>query len=101
MRFWKTISIISITAFGCAFVLVWALFGLRSIIGAKSRPLTNRRFEFTPSRHDRGQYLVEYVARCPYCHSELDWTSQGAPPKLGKALAGRVWTPYGFPWLVS
>lgn len=101
MRYWKPASIITVCVLCCAVVAGGLFFGFRPLMGAKIRPLTDRKFDPTVSRRERGRYLVESVARCPYCHSELDWSSPGAPPTNGKALAGRVWTPYGFPWLVS
>src|SRR5262245_33275585 len=57
--------------------------GLRPIIGAKSRPLTDRRFESTPARLERGKYLVTAVSGCIYCHGELDWNAPGFPIKPG------------------
>ena len=35
--------------------------GLRPILGAKARALTDRRFESTPERLERGHYLVSAV----------------------------------------
>jgi mono/diheme cytochrome c family protein len=75
--------------------------GWRPITGAKARALTERKFERTPARMERGRYLVEGVAACFACHSEVDWNSPGAPVAAGKKGAGRVWTLEEMPWLVA
>jgi cytochrome c len=77
------------------------LFGWEPLFGAKIRPLSRLKFEPTPARLERGAYLVQAVARCPYCHSELNWDLPGAPAKPETILAGRLWTQEGFSWLVS
>lgn len=56
-----------------------------------ARPLTDRVFETTTERIERGEYLVNGILQCFVCHSERDWTKPGAPPVEGRAGAGRVW----------
>ena len=63
-------------------ILITATIGWRPVVGAKSRPLTDRYFERTPGRVARGQYLVEGVAACFDCHSEAP-----AQLKVGEAPA--------------
>ncbi len=70
-------------------------------LGVRLRPLASTSFEPTTARLDRGAYLVQAVARCPYCHSEQDWSLPGAPAKTDKVMAGKVWTEEGYPWLVA
>lgn len=55
-----------------------------------ARPLTDRRFERTPERRERGRYLAEGVLQCAICHSERDDGEPGAPPRAGRAFAGAV-----------
>ena len=43
-------------------VAITATVGWRPIIGPRSRPLTDRKFEPTPERLERGRYLAENVA---------------------------------------
>lgn len=58
---------------------------------AQARPLTDRTFEATPARLDRGEYLVEGLLRCLTCHSERDWDAPGAPPiEATKGAGARV-----------
>ena len=76
-----------------------ALVGIRPFIGPRARPLTERRFEPTPQRLERGQYLVNSVSGCVYCHSELDWQSPGFPIKVGTVGGGRSWAEEGLPWI--
>jgi len=43
-------------------VAITATVGWRPIIGPRSRPLTDRKFDPTPERLARGRYLAENVA---------------------------------------
>ncbi len=60
------------------------------ILGPDTRTVTDRRFEATPARLARGEYLVEGVAACMKCHSSLDLDRFGAPPKEGMHGAGAL-----------
>jgi mono/diheme cytochrome c family protein len=40
---------------------------------------TEPPFEATPARLERGRYLVENVADCFGCHSDVDWKETGLP----------------------
>jgi hypothetical protein len=75
--------------------------GWRPITGAKSRSLTDRKFEPSAARTERGKYLTEAVMGCFDCHSERDWNSPGAPMMQARMGAGRAWAVDGMPWLVS
>lgn len=55
-----------------------------------ARPLTDRTFERTEARVDRGRYLTEHLLQCFVCHSERDWDAPGAPPRAGRKGAGFV-----------
>jgi len=50
------------------------------------------------TRLERGRYLVENVANCFLCHSEVDWAAEGAPPKPGRAGAGTVFPDANLPF---
>lgn len=77
------------------------LVGIRPIIGPRARPLTERTFERTPQRMERGQYLVISVNGCVFCHSELDWQAPGFPPKAGTEGGGRSFGEEGLPWITA
>ena len=62
--------------------------GWRPFIGPKARPLTGRKFEPSPARQARGQYLVENLGDCFGCHGEHDWKKHDAPLIPGTAGAG-------------
>jgi mono/diheme cytochrome c family protein len=83
-----------------AFVLPFTI-GIRPIVGAQARSLTERRFEATPVRLERGRYLVTSVSGCFICHSELDWQAPGFPVKAGTEGAGRVWDREGLPFVTA
>jgi mono/diheme cytochrome c family protein len=65
------------------------MIGIRPIIGPKSRVLTDRRFEATPARLERGRYLVTSVSGCALCHGQIDWNAPGFPVKAGTEGGGR------------
>lgn len=101
-RRWKKIAGFTVLAIVAALSLIITLtIGWRPIIGARARALTNRQFERTPARLERGRYIAENVAVCFDCHSEKDWQAPGAPPMQGKVGAGRDWAVDGISWLVA
>ena len=57
---------------GLAAVALTFTVGWRPVIGAKKRALTSRKFEVTPARMQRGDYLVHAVMHCMGCHSKYD-----------------------------
>jgi mono/diheme cytochrome c family protein len=60
----------------------------------RMRPIdASKRFEPTPARLARGQYIVEAEAHCLHCHSERDWKTHGAPVRPGMLGAG-----WDVPW---
>ena len=97
-----------IVAFLASFLAPAAIYGWsfytqfwRVIIGPRSRPLRNIKFEITPARVARGAYLVRGALNCFRCHSDRDWSQPGAPPVVGKEGAGHVYADEGIPWLVA
>jgi hypothetical protein len=54
----------------------------------------------TPERLRRGEYLVEAVAQCFHCHSEVDWKATGQP-RPGKKGGGTIFPEDGMEWLVA
>lgn len=75
--------------------------GIRPFVGARSRTLTDRRFDATPVRLARGRYLVTSVSGCFSCHGELDWQANGFPVKPGTEGGGRVWDREGLPYVTA
>lgn len=89
MQRWTKIG--AIVIFGIGIALAAAItftIGWRPILGPKARPLSNRVFEKTPQRMERGEYLVENVLGCFDCHAERDWTQHDAPLLPGTKGAG-------------
>src|SRR5215471_3104344 len=70
---------------GITFTIGW-----RPFIGPRIRPVTDRKFDATPARMERGKYIVNSVAGCFFCHSERDASLPGAPPKAGREGAGNL-----------
>lgn len=74
--------------------------GLRPFVGPKVRPLTDRRFEPSPARLERGKYLITSgAAPCAICHSPMDIAGGGMQVPPGLELTGRSWAAEGAPFL--
>jgi hypothetical protein len=98
-RRWKiaiaVLVLLPILAFAIGTAVIYRMLGwnyasrfvIGTAIGTRARPLTNRQFERTTTRIERGRYLVE-AARCFRCHSETD--SQTDLPLPGAMGAGTV-----------
>jgi mono/diheme cytochrome c family protein len=97
-RWFKRIGLIFLAFIVLILAAVPAVIGIRPIIGPRARPLTDRTFERTPERIERGRYLANSVAPCIGCHSEIDWTG-GFVLKAGLEGSGRSWADEGIPWL--
>ena len=68
----KGVGFIAVALFALGSVAVPMAIGIRPIIGARIRPVTDRRFDATPARLERGRYLATAVSGCFSCHGELD-----------------------------
>jgi mono/diheme cytochrome c family protein len=90
------IVLIVILAGAITFTIGW-----RPFFGPSVRALTDRKFEPTPERLQRGQYLVESVTGCFACHSKYDDSAQPAPVLISKKGAGRVFLEEGEMRVVS
>jgi len=89
-RAWKWIAG---TIVGLALLLaiaITATVGWRPFLGPRARPLTARRFEATPERLKRGQYIATALSGCLYCHTPHDWKTPGEPMTAGMEGAGGV-----------
>ena len=64
--------------------------GWRPFIGPKARPLTDRKFDSTPQRLERGKYIATALSGCVYCHSPHDWKATDTPINAGMVGSGDV-----------
>ena len=62
--------------------------GWRPFLGPRSRPVTDRKFEATAARLERGKYVVNSVALCFECHSERDRNAPDVPILPGREGSG-------------
>jgi mono/diheme cytochrome c family protein len=76
--------LLALAALALTFTVGW-----RPVIGAKKRPLTSRKFQPTPERMRRGEYLAHAVMKCMICHSKYDEKAD-PPALLSKEGAGHV-----------
>jgi mono/diheme cytochrome c family protein len=96
---WIFVALAVVLAVGITFTIGW-----RPFIGPRAGRLTARKFESTPARLARGEYLVLSVTDCMACHAGHDWTAHDAPllpNSLGagqdmnilKGFPGKVYAP--------
>jgi mono/diheme cytochrome c family protein len=97
-RWQKVLLFVAIALLALLAVGITATIGWRPIIGPRARALTDRRFEPTPARLARGEYLVKGVTPCLVCHSESDPNEQWVP-KAGAEGAGQAWPEAALSWL--
>jgi mono/diheme cytochrome c family protein len=76
-------------------VLVVVLGGITAIgwevvLGPDARPVTDRKFEVTPAKLDRGRYLAEGPAACFHCHTDHDTSRPEYPIRQDRKGAGWV-----------
>jgi hypothetical protein len=83
---WSSGTLLTVLAIAISVTIGW-----RPVVGAKSRPLTDRLFERTPARRVRGEYLVKSVTACFDCHSDApaQWRP-GEAPAFTALGSGRV-----------
>jgi len=96
-RFWRVLLFVVAVVAAILAVAVSATIGWRPFIGPRARSLNGRKFEVTPERLARGNYLANSVSGCMFCHSPHDWNSSGAPAIEGKLGAGAVFPLDGLP----
>ena len=78
-----------------AFVGIWvAQAGPK--MSTTSSALDEFRAEPSPTRLERGRYLVEAVAHCFECHGEQDWLHHGSLPLPGRKGVGQLVTHEAF-----
>src|SRR5580692_8712501 len=78
-------------------IVITLTIGWSPFFGPKARALTNRTFERTPQRLERGRYIATGLSSCVYCHSPHDWTSPDTPTVAGKEASGEVLPYTGLP----
>jgi mono/diheme cytochrome c family protein len=103
MKRWKKTALAVVSV---VFALIGAglpaVVGIRPFIGPKTRALTDRRFERTPARLERGKYLVTTAhPPCVLCHSPIDGKDGHLMVREGMEMAGRNWAPDGIPFVTA
>ncbi len=81
---WLGLALVVVLGLGITFTIGW-----RPFIGPHARTLTARKFDSTPARFARGEYLVNNVTDCMDCHAEHDWTQHDAPVLPGTLGSGQ------------
>ncbi len=89
---WTVVVLALVLAVGINFTIGW-----RPFIGPHARALTDRKFQSTPARLARGEYLVTHVNGCFDCHADHDWTAHDAPIIPNTMGAGQHLTITGLP----
>lgn len=93
-RLLKVVGWILLVLLVLAAVAITATVGWRPVLGPKTRTTTDRKFEVTPARLERGRYLAENVMGCLECHTAAD--QKTTPPiRTGAPGAGTVFVEEG------
>src|ERR1700733_3807727 len=97
-RFLNGLGIAVVVLVILALASISATIGWRPFIGPKKRALTDRKFEATPGRLKRGEYLVEHVAGCTICYTPEAEGPNGAEILPAKKGSGQIFPVQpGFP----
>ena len=67
---------------------VWQLIS-GTLLGTRARPLTNRTFQSTLARLERGKYLAEGLAACLNCHTGC--TAGHIRPSAARRILDQDW----------
>jgi hypothetical protein len=84
---WSFLILVLLLAVGVTFTIGW-----RPFIGPRARTLTDVKFQSTPERLARGEYLVKNVAGCMDCHAPHQWTAHDTPILPNMVAAGQDMT---------
>src|ERR1700760_587297 len=101
MKIVTVLGFIFLTLIIVAAMAIPATVGIHPFIGPRKRATTDRAYERTSLRLERGQYLVDNVSGCLFCHSPHDWTKHDAPTPAGMSGAGAVFPMTGLPGAVT
>jgi hypothetical protein len=71
-------------------IVITLTIGWSPFLGPKARTLTNRTFERTPQRLERGRYIATALSGCVYCHTPHDWAAPATPMIVGMEGGGDV-----------
>lgn len=82
---WLLVGIIVVVALAITFTIGW-----RPFVGPRARALTNRTFERTPQRLERGRYIATALSGCVFCHSPHNWDAAGLPIIPGTMFSGDI-----------
>jgi mono/diheme cytochrome c family protein len=96
-RFGRGLGITVLVLAILAVIAISATIGWRPVLGPKTRPLTDRKFEATPERLKRGTYVAEHLAACTDCHTPFESAPGSSENMLHKKGSGQVFPLPGFP----
>ncbi|MGB7435832.1 MAG: c-type cytochrome [Candidatus Acidiferrum sp.] len=83
---WTFLILILLLGVGITFTIGW-----RPFVGPRTRPLTDVKFQSTPQRLARGEYLA-HITACMECHAPHQWTAHDAPIPPNMVAAGQDMT---------
>ncbi|HEY8716293.1 MAG TPA: peptidoglycan DD-metalloendopeptidase family protein, partial [Candidatus Acidoferrum sp.] len=98
LKILKALGVVVLLVLVLAVIGISATIGWRPFLGPKSRPLTDRKFDRTQERLQRGTYLAEHVAGCIDCHSPVkDGPTGPEMADRSKWGSGQIFNILGFP----
>jgi len=83
-------SLLVLLAIAITFTVGW-----RPIFGPSKRAATDRKFEATPARQQRGEYLVEHVSLCFGCHTRFNAKGRDVAEFVAPKGSGQVMVEQG------
>jgi len=96
-RFGKWSVIILLSLVVLLAIAISLTIGWRPILGPRARALTNRTFERTPERLERGRSIANGLSGCIYCHTPHNWSAPDTPYVEGKEGGGELLPYAGLP----
>jgi hypothetical protein len=83
---WSLVGLVTLVVLLC--LAITFTVGWRPFFGPNARALTDRTFERTPERLERGRYIATTRVGCQYCHSPHDWSNPATPIIAGTEFSG-------------
>jgi mono/diheme cytochrome c family protein len=100
-RLLKGLGIVVLALAVLAIIAISLTIGWRPFIGPKTRPVTATKYESTPERLKRGEYVAVHVAGCTDCHTPFVVGPNGPENTPDNIGAGQIFPMEGLPGPVS
>ncbi len=93
----KKLAVVLLVLLALAAIAITFTVGWHPFIGPRARAVTNRKFDSSPERLARGQYLFASLSGCVECHSQHDASTADWPLIPGTEGSGQIFPLQGLP----